>query len=103
MLKHLLILFVLSIVVILFLHELTVFLEFLGYCHLWFADKLTLLFSHSVIGLLISHVIALVLIPLIIALIPAFIYWLIRRSEMPHVILVAWIVWIMLITIIALH
>lgn len=103
MLKHFLALILLSIIAIFFLHQFAIFLHFIAYGHAWLADKLMLLFSNSNIGYLVSHVLALVLIPLIVALIPAFIYWLIRRGEMPHLILITWIIWIMLVTIIALH
>lgn len=103
MLKHILLLIVLSIVVIIGLHQLAIFLHWIGYGHAWLAGKFNLLFSGISFGFLISRVLALIIIPLIVSLIPAFIYWLIKRSEMPHLFLVVWIIWIMLITIIALH
>lgn len=103
MLKHILLLIVLSIIVIIGLHQLALFLHWIGYGHAWLAGKFNLLFSGISFGFLISRVLALIIIPLIVALIPAFIYWLIKRSEMPHLFLVVWIIWIMLITIIALH
>jgi hypothetical protein len=103
MLILLLLLVVLSIVVTLFIHELTLFLHFVGFLHAWLTDKLLLVFSNTSVGSLISHVITLVLLPLIVALIPAFIYWLFRRGEMPHLYLFTWVIWIMLITIIALR
>ena len=103
MLKHILLLIVLSIIVIIGIHQLAIFLHWIGYGHAWLVGKFNLLFSTVSFGYLIGNVLTLIFIPLIFALIPAFIYWIFKRSEMPHLFLVVWIIWIMLITIIALH
>jgi uncharacterized membrane protein len=102
MLKTFLGLIVLSILVILFKSQFADVLHWVASLHAILSDKFVLLFSGSSAGLLIAHVLSLVIIPIVIALIPAFIYWLIYRTEMPHWLVIVWIVWVMLATIIGL-
>jgi hypothetical protein len=103
MLRHVLALIIFSILIILFRSEFAVFLHYIGYWHSWLGEKMLLLFSTSTTGELVSHVLALVLIPILIALIPAFLYWVIRRHEMPYLAIVTWILWIILSTIVVLR
>jgi hypothetical protein len=103
MLRHILALIIFSIVVILFRAQFGEFLHFVGYWHTWLGSKLLMIFSTSNTGELISHVLALVFIPIIISLIPAFIFWVFRRREMPYMVTVTWVLWIILATIIALR
>lgn len=103
MLKHILALITLSIIVILFLPQFAVCLHYIGQFHSWVAELLLNVFSSSEVGRLITRVLALLLIPLIIALFPAFLFWVARRREMPHLATVTWILWVMLATIIALR
>lgn len=102
MLKTFLGLIVLSILVILFKAQFADLLHLVASWHGWVSDKFASLFSGSSSGLLVAHILSLVIIPIIIALIPAFIFWLIYRSEMPHWLVVVWVVWVMLATIIGL-
>ena len=101
MLKHGLAFITLSIIAMLFLPQLTAFLHLMGHAYGWLADKLFAIFSDTQMGKLISHVLALMGIPLIIALIPAFFYWIVRRHEMPYFAMLLWLVWVMLVTIVA--
>lgn len=103
MLKHVLLLIILSIVAILFIHQLTHFLLYIGYSHTWLSRVFQAILSGFNAGRMVSHILALVIIPFIFALIPAFIYWIIKRGEMPHLMTLVWIIWIMLTTIIALR
>lgn len=102
MLKTFLGLIVLSILVILFKSQFADVLHWVASMHNLLSDKLVSLFSSSSAGVLVAHLLSLVIIPIIIALIPAFVYWLIYRSEMPNWLAVVWVVWVMLATIIGL-
>ena len=102
MLKTFLGLIVLSILVILFKGQFADLLHMVASLHNTASEKFASLFSGSSAGLLVAHLLSLVLIPIVIALIPAFVYWLIYKSEMPHWLAVVWVVWVMLATIIGL-
>jgi hypothetical protein len=102
MLKTFLGLIVLSILVILFKAQFADLLHMVASLHNMASDKLASLFSGSSAGLLVAHLLSLVIIPILIALIPAFIYWIIYRSEMPHWLVIVWVVWVMLATVIGM-
>lgn len=102
MLKTFLGLIVLSILVVLFKTQFADLLHAIASLHNMASDKLAGLFSGSSAGLLVAHLLSLVLIPVIIALIPAFVYWIFYRTEMPHWLAVVWVVWVMLATIMGL-
>jgi len=102
MLKTFLGLIVLSVLVILFKTQFTDLLHMVAEFHNFASDKLAGLFAGSSAGELAAHIISLVIIPIIVGLIPAFIYWIFYRTEMPHWIVVVWVVWVMLATIIGL-
>lgn len=102
MLKTFLGLIVLSVLVILFKTQFADLLHLVATLHGIASDKLAALFSGSSAGLLVAHIFSLVVIPLVVALIPAFVYWIFYRTEMPHWIVVVWVVWVMLATIIGL-
>lgn len=101
-LKHFLALIVFSIIALFLKSLLAKFLHLLGAFHQWLAHVLALLFTWSSFGGTISQILALTFAPMIAALIPAFIYWLIKRCEMPYLYLVTWIIWVMLATLLAL-
>lgn len=100
MLRHTLALIIFSILVILFRSQLGVLLHYIGYWHTWLGAQLLSIFSTSDVGELISHVLALFLIPVLIALIPAFIYWVFRRHEMPFLPILTWVLWVVISTIV---
>lgn len=102
MLKTFLGLIVLSVAVILFKTEFADLLHMVSHWHHFVSAQLIALFPKSQIGELVAHLLSLVLIPIIIALTPCFIYWLIYRTEMPNWLVVVWVVWVMLATIIGL-
>ncbi|MDX2164994.1 MAG: hypothetical protein SFW07_06230 [Gammaproteobacteria bacterium] len=102
MLKSFLGLIVLSVLVILFKAQFTDVLHMVAEFHAMASDKLSTLFAGFSAGTLAAHIISLVIIPIVVGLIPAFIYWIFYRTEMPHWIVVVWVVWVMLATIIGL-
>lgn len=97
MLRQSLIYLLLSILVVVFAkyaHLLIVYIDmFFTYVNL----KLTPVFSQTGWGLIIRKILVLMLLPIIITAIPALIYWLIKRREMPHFIAIAWVIWTVIV------
>ncbi len=94
MLKHITAVVVLSILVIVGMPYVQQGLQFLLLGHEWLSDLLKDVFSGGQAGNIIRQLIALLVIPVIIALIPAVIYWLVRRSWFPWFMEVVWVVWL---------
>lgn len=101
-LKHFLALIVLSILVLFGKPFFIDFLRLLGSTHGWFAAHLVFLFSWTHYSKLCSEILALTITPILIALVPAFIYWIFKRGEMPYLFLVMWVIWVILATVVAL-
>jgi hypothetical protein len=98
---NILLLIVLSLIISYFLREVHVLLHWLADAHQFLLNKLALLFPANRWGRMLSVTLALVIIPFLIALIPAFIYWLFKRSAMPGYLVAVWVIWFVLITILA--
>ncbi|OGT37744.1 MAG: hypothetical protein A3F11_00995 [Gammaproteobacteria bacterium RIFCSPHIGHO2_12_FULL_37_14] len=97
MLKHTIILITLSILVIL-LTSYTSYAQdgmiWLLAAHDWVANALTNIFSGGQAGNLIREMLALLCIPVAIGLIPAILYWAIKRHWFPYFMEVVWVVWL---------
>jgi len=96
-----LILILLSVLAVFFIPEVRIILHGIADAHHFLLDKLALLIKGDYAAKIIRTTLALVLIPLILALIPAFIYWLFKRRMMPNYMAVVWVIWFVLITILA--
>lgn len=94
MIKHIIALVVGSFAVILSMTYAQQGLQFMLNAHDWVAQALTEVFSVGNAGNLLRGFIALLTIPLLIGLIPAGIYWLIRRHWFPYFMQVVWVVWL---------
>ena len=103
MLKQFAYLIIASILAIFFVHELAFVLKYINEAHNMLSTQMRNVFAGGEIGQTIRHVLSLFLIPVIVAYIPAGIYWLFTRKEMPALCHVVWILWIVLATSIALH
>lgn len=62
--------------------------------HDWVSLALTDVFSVGQAGNIARGLIALLTIPVFIAIIPAAIYWLIRRHFFPYFLEIVWVVWL---------
>ena len=103
MVKHIILLIILSIAAIVFRTELGQVISALLYIHQQIASTLGLVFSNSPFGLIAQSVAALLIIPIIIGSIVALLFWLFKRAVLPHTMLTIWIVWvIMLIALISM-
>jgi hypothetical protein len=94
MLKHLIILFVLSLGIIVGMQYAHQGVEWLLAGHDWVSRILTDVFSGGQAGNIAKGFIALLTIPFLIALVPAVIYWIVRRHWFPYFMQIVWVVWL---------
>ena len=103
MVKQFLLLIILSALAVHFMKEFTAMLAALGHAQNFLIAKTYGLFPHTATYMFISKVIILIVIPTIIGFLLAFVYWLIKRKEMPKLMEVIWILWIISLLVLALH
>lgn len=94
MLKHLIVLVVLSFVVVFFMSNVEYLVKYLLMLHEAISTELGNVFYDGTVGNLIKDLIALLALPLIAGLIPALIYWVVKRHWFPYFMEVVWIVWL---------
>jgi len=103
MFKHLLYLLGASILAILFIHQVVLLLQFVNSGHAFITTQLSQLFTGGRMGEIARASIALLIIPIVVGFIPGGVYWGMKRKEMPFLYHTIWIVWIILLTSIAMH
>ncbi|MBV9576509.1 MAG: hypothetical protein JO149_07785 [Gammaproteobacteria bacterium] len=94
MLKQIIALIVLSIAISLSMSHIQHGLQFLIDAHDWISHALMDVFSGGQAGNLLRDLITLLSIPIFIGLIPAIIYWLVKRHRFPYFMEIVWIVWL---------
>jgi hypothetical protein len=94
MFKQIIAIFCLSLLVITGMGYAQHVLEFLVAAHDWVAEILTQVFSGGTAGDMTRKLIALLAAPILIGLIPALIYWIVKRSWFPHFMQMVWVVWL---------
>ena len=94
MFKHLATIILLSIAVLFAMSQTQHVLEVLLIAHDKIAEGLKQVFSGGEIGNLIRESIALLTLPLLAGLLPAMIFWLIKRRWLANFIYVVWFVWL---------
>ena len=95
MIKHIVAIILLTIAVILSMSYVQQGLLLLLAMHNWVASILTNVFSGGQAGNIIRQLLALLAIPVFIGLIPAFVYWLVKRSWFPYFMECVWVVWLL--------
>jgi len=95
MLKHSIIIVLLSLIVIFFMPYVHTALTQLVVAHTWVADHLKDIFSGGQTGNIIRQLIALLVIPVAVSLIPILVYWLAKKHWFPWTMEVIWVVWFM--------
>ena|SRR3990167_4028355 len=94
MLKHSIVLITLSIVIVLFMPYGQQSVQLLIDAHEWISELLTNVFSGGQAGNLARGLLALLTIPVLVGLIPAVIYWIVRRHFFPYFMEIVWVVWL---------
>lgn len=103
MFRNILLLLVASILVVFFLHELAYVLHAVIYIYNVIIKFLGLLFASDRWGILAKGVLGLLLISIIIVGIPALIYGLFTRREMPGFEMLVWIIWTVVAVCVVWH
>lgn len=93
MLKNLVIIIALSLLTILSMAYAQQGLQYLVAAHDWVNNMLMQVFSGGQAGNLTRELIALLAIPFLIGLVPAIIYWLVKRHWFPYFMQVVWVIW----------
>lgn len=97
MIKTILIYLLLSIIVVLaarYVHMMLIYIDLAyNYCSLHLFHFLNI----SAMGRFTHRIITLSLLPVFITAIPALLYWLIKRKNMPHFIAITWLIWLVIV------
>lgn len=94
MFKQIIILIALSLSIIFAMSYAQVGVEWLLAAHDWVSQVLTDVFSGGQAGNLARSLIALLSIPILVGLIPAIVYWVLRRHWLPYFMQIVWVVWL---------
>lgn len=104
MLKQIIVLILLSLIVILATPQAHLLITWILSVHHWILETLTPIFSGGEAGNITRKLIALLAAPIVVALIPALIYWLMKRKWFPYFMEFVWVTWLVQTTaIIALY
>ena len=98
MFKQFVLIILLSFVAIFFRQEISHLLDGLIYLHNYIAMALHLIFSDDNAGRVIQDMISLLSIPVFAGFLVATVFWLIKRVAMPHIMVVIWVLWLILLT-----
>lgn len=97
MIKHVILLIVLSLLAIIFIQEIHPVVHALVQLYKWLNQSLSVVFSGNRIGRIISSALSLIIIPLAFGLIIDFVYWLIKRQHLTYMWSLVWGLWLILI------
>ncbi|MDF1760191.1 MAG: hypothetical protein P1U40_06610 [Coxiellaceae bacterium] len=103
MVKHFVLLIIVSIIAVFFRTEVSYVIHGLLMVHDKIVHGLGVVFSGGQWGQLIELSFTLFIIPVVIGLIVMGIYWLIKRTQLPRMMELIWIVWVILLTALALQ
>ncbi|OGT37579.1 MAG: hypothetical protein A3F12_02300 [Gammaproteobacteria bacterium RIFCSPHIGHO2_12_FULL_38_14] len=95
MIKHAIALIAISIAVILSMPYAQEGMQFLLMGHDWISQVLTDVFTGGEAGNFARELLTLLSIPLIAGLIPALIYWAVKKHFFPYFMNIVWIVWLL--------
>jgi len=94
MFKQLIVLIALSVGIIFAMSYAQVGVQWLLNAHDWITDILAEVFSGGRAGNIPKNLIALLSIPLLVGLVPAIVYWMVRRHWFPYFMQIVWVVWL---------
>jgi uncharacterized membrane protein len=94
MIKHIVAIVALSILVILTMPHIQTGLQALLSLHDWISETLKIVFSDGQAGNVSRELIASLSVPFLVGIIPAGLYWIVKRSLLPHFILIVWVTWL---------
>lgn len=92
--KHLIAILILSALIVLFMPEAKIAAEALLTAHTWISNILSDVFSGGHAGSIARDLIALLSIPFLAGLIPALIFWIVRKHWLSSFMTIVWVVWL---------
>ncbi|PHQ81501.1 MAG: hypothetical protein COB66_02040 [Coxiella sp. (in: Bacteria)] len=87
-----------SVAATFFAHQLVLALSMLVHAHNVVEAPLAGVFSGDKMGRVIQGVVALVLIPVGVGAVLSVAYYLVKKTAMPHVLTIVWVIWTILLT-----
>jgi len=103
MFKQFLLIVILTAVAVFFMKEFAAILYALAHAQNFLINETAALLPRDTVFKYISKLIVLIAIPILISLLVAFIHWLIKRKEMPRLIDLIWILWVISLLIFVLQ
>lgn len=103
MFKQFLLIVILTAVAIFFMKEFAAILYALAHLQNFLVNEAARLLPKDTVFIFISKLIILIAIPILIGLLIAFIHWLIKRKEMPKLIDLIWLLWVISLLIFVLQ
>jgi hypothetical protein len=94
MLKQIIILIALSAFIVIFMSYTQEGVQWLVNAHEWMLQVLSDVFSGGQAGSLAKGLLALTGIPFLAGLLPALVYWVMKRNWFPYFMQVVWVVWL---------
>lgn len=103
MAKQFIIIVILTALAAYFMHKFVYVLHLLGNMQAFLINNITALLPQAVIYHLVTKVLVIILVPAILAFLAAFVYWLIKKKELPWLMEIIWILWIISLLVFALY
>ena len=94
MIKKIIAILVISVAIIMATPHAQQGMDMLLSLHNWISEMLTEVFTGANAGNITRQLIALLTVPVLVGLVPAIVYWVIRRSWFPYFMQCVWIVWL---------
>ena len=95
MFKHIILILALSVAIVMATPYAQQIIQWLLLAHSWINNMLTNIFTGGEAGNIVRELIALLSMPILIGLIPAILYWMVRRHWFPWFMEIVWIVWLL--------
>ena len=103
MLKQFVIILIVSILAVFFMQEFVTVLHTLGHAQTYLASQLKSIAPKYTWFAFVSKLIILIGIPALISFVAAFVYWLVKKRELPRFMEIFWAVWAMSLLVFVLH
>ncbi|KTD61411.1 hypothetical protein [Legionella spiritensis] len=97
MLRQSILYLVISVLVVVFAKYAHLLILYIDMLYAYVNVRLNSVFSHTGIGIAIRKIILITVLPIVIAAVPALIYQLIKRKQMPYLIQLTWCLWLVIV------
>ncbi len=101
--RNAILMIILSIVIVMLLHEFEIVVQFIYFSMHEISKVTSVIFSNKQISTISAKMVLLILSPAIVGVIIGGIYYGIRKKKLPGLTYIVWIVWIILATLLAVN